>query len=254
MSIGLTIGAGLAIAGAVGGAGAIVGGVLSSSAATNAANAQVSGADYAANLQKQEADQALAFQQQQYDTAQAQIKPWIDTGTTALNQLNGGTLPSFQAPTGATESNDPGYQFRLQQGQQALENSAAARGGLLTGNTGQALEQYGQNYASNEYGNVYNRAMNDYNTNVLGPYNRLSALAGVGQQAQATSAQQGQNAANTVTNIDLTAGQQQGQDAQNAAAARASGYVGSANAWNSALGGVSNSLTNTLLLNKLYGG
>jgi hypothetical protein len=52
---------------------------------------------------------------------------------------------------------DPGYLFRLGEGQKLLENSAAARGGLLSGQTGKALQQYGQNFASNEFGNIYDR-------------------------------------------------------------------------------------------------
>jgi hypothetical protein len=52
---------------------------------------------------------------------------------------------------------DPGYLFRLGEGQKVLENSAAARGGLLSGQTGKALQQYGQNFASNEFGNIYDR-------------------------------------------------------------------------------------------------
>ena len=52
---------------------------------------------------------------------------------------------------------DPGYLFRLSEGQKVLENSAAARGGLLSGQTGKALQQYGQNFASNEFGNIYDR-------------------------------------------------------------------------------------------------
>jgi hypothetical protein len=67
---------------------------------------------------------------------------------------------AFEPPTG-TEllAQDPGYQFRLEQGRQALEASAAARGGLLSGSTGQALSQYGQDLASQEYANAYQRAL-----------------------------------------------------------------------------------------------
>lgn len=250
----MPIATGLAIGlGAISAAGSLGGAAIASSGAKKASDAQVQGANYAADLQKKSADDALNFQKQQYETSQSQLKPWLDAGTTALSQLNGGALPGFQAPTAATEQNDPGYQFRLDQGKQALENSAAARGGLLTGNTGEALSRYGQDYASSEYGNVYNRAMQDYNTNVLGPYNRLSSLAGLGQQAQATGAQQGQTAANNVTNIDLTSGQMQGNAANNAAAARASGYVGSSNAYSGALSGIGSNLTQTYLLSKLFG-
>jgi hypothetical protein len=55
---------------------------------------------------------------------------------------------------------DPGYLFRRDEGQKVLENSAAARGGLLSGQTGKALQQYGQNFASNEFGNIYDRYRN----------------------------------------------------------------------------------------------
>lgn len=149
----------------------------------------------------------------------------------------------FVPPTDVTEQNDPGFQFRLQQGQQALENSAAARGGLLSGGTAKALEQYAQDYASNEYQNVYNRSLTDYqqaynifNQNQANIFNRYADLAGIGQ----TSAQQLSNAGlatgSNVGNTLLTSGAQIGQDLNNAAAARASGYVGAANAYGSALG------------------
>jgi len=241
------------VAGGLAAAGGIGGSAIAAKGAGQAANAQAQAAEQAAQLQHQDQQAALAFQQKQYDTEQQQIAPWLQAGTTAINQLSGDKLPAFQAPTAATEQNDPGYQFRLQQGQQALENSAAARGGLLSGNTGEALTQYGQNYASNEYGNVYNRAMNDYNTNVIAPYNRLSALAGIGQQAQASSAQQGQAAANNVMGIDMSAGQQQGNSLLQAGAARASGYASQGNIWGNALSGATNSIGNGILLSSLMG-
>ena len=234
--------------------GSIAGGAIASSGANKAASTQSDAALQAAQLQHQDAQDALNFQKQQYTTQQQQLAPWLSAGTTAINQLAGEQVPGFQAPTAATEQNDPGYQFRLQQGMDALQNSAAAKGGLLSGNTQKGIQDYAQQYASNEYGNVYNRAMNEYNTNVIGPYNRLSSLAGVGQQAQATGAAQGQAASNNVTNIDLTSGAQQGNAIQAAAAARASGYAGSANAWGGALSGASNSVTQSILLSKLLNG
>jgi hypothetical protein len=71
---------------------------------------------------------------------------------------------AFEAPTGLTEENDPGYQARLALGQQGLERSAAARGTLLTGGTLKDLNQYAQDYASNEFQNVYNRDLQTYQT------------------------------------------------------------------------------------------
>lgn len=85
---------------------------------------------------------------------------------------------AFQAPGESGMQEDPGYQFRTKQGLQALENSAAARGVLRSGNTYKALEDYGQESASNEYQNVYNRRFGEYTTNAnlgLAAFDRNSA-------------------------------------------------------------------------------
>lgn len=164
----------------------------------------------------------------------------------------------FNAPTNVTEQNDPGFQFRLQQGQQALERSAAAKGNLLTGNTARDVNSYAQDYASNEYGNVYNRALGQYqqaynifNNNQANQFNRLASLSGLGQTTAGQLNSAGQSAANNVGNILLTSGAQQGQNINNAAAARASGYVGGANAYGGALSGIGSNISNTLLLQQL---
>ena len=68
----------------------------------------------------------------------------------------------FGAPTVADLTADPSFQFRLDQGRKALEQSAAGKGVLRTGGTLKDLMNYGQNFASNEYGNVYNRKFNEY--------------------------------------------------------------------------------------------
>ena len=77
------------------------------------------------------------------------------------------TAPAaFSAPSGQDVLNaDPGYQFRLDQGTGALQNSAAARGVLNTGGTLQDLINYGQGAASQEYGNAYARDLGTYQTN-----------------------------------------------------------------------------------------
>ncbi len=154
----------------------------------------------------------------------------------------------FEAPTLETMQLTPGYQFRLQEGADLLQNSAAARGNLLTGATSEALTRYGQDYASGEYSNVYNRALTEYQQNYnifqqnqANQFNRLASLSGVGQTAAGQLSSAGQFAAGNVGNILLGSAAQQGQSIQNAAAARASGYYDSANAWNNALqGGVGN--------------
>lgn len=255
-------------------AGSIGGAAIGAHAAGKASDAQSQAAMYAADLQKKAADEALAFQKQEYADQQKNLAPWIKAGQGAVTSLSsmlapGGTLSQgwmgqFQAPTNVTEQNDPGFQFRLQQGQQALERSAAARGNLLTGGTAKALTQYGQDYASNEYGNVYNRALNDYQLaynqfqqNQANQYNRYAGLAGLGQTTAGTLAQAGQATAGNVGNILLGSANSQANEINNAAAARASGYVGGANAWGGALQGGANALSSGLLMNLLgqkYGG
>ena len=71
----------------------------------------------------------------------------------------------FTMPTAADMAADPGYQFRLQQGQEALERSGAARGVTRTGGTLKDILDYGQRAASQEYGNVYNRMAGQYGMN-----------------------------------------------------------------------------------------
>ena len=71
----------------------------------------------------------------------------------------------FTMPTAADMAADPGYQFRLQQGQEALERSGAARGVTRTGGTLKDIVDYGQRAASQEYGNVYNRMSGQYGRN-----------------------------------------------------------------------------------------
>ncbi len=176
----------------------------------------------------------------------------------APGSLDAPWTQQFQAPTGAQAAQYPGYQFQLQQGEQALQRSAAAQGNLLTGNTARDVNAYGQGVAQNDYNNVYNQALGQYQQNYnifennqANQYNRLAAMAGVGQTAVNQLGTAGQNAASNVSNIDLTAGAQQGQQANNAAAATASGYIGGANALSGGLSGVAGSLSNSILLSQL---
>jgi hypothetical protein len=71
----------------------------------------------------------------------------------------------FRAPSAQEVLTDPGYMFRLQTGTDAMEKSAAARGVLRTGGTLKDLIQYGQNFATQEYQNVYDRALKSHGAN-----------------------------------------------------------------------------------------
>lgn len=288
MSGAISAGTLAAVAG-IGAAGSIGGALISSNAAGNAADAQSQAAQNAAQLQYKASQDALDFQKQQYQTTQQNEAPWLQSGTAGLANLNyllgngaantlamqatvnpglgaAGSLltpysGTFTAPDALTEQNDPGYQARLKLGTDTLQHSAAARGSVLTGGTAKALDQYAQDYASNEYGNVYNRARqtfqnnyNVYNQNQANQYNKLAALSGLGQTTAGQLATAGQNASNNVTGNLLSTGQNVGQQYNNAGAATASGYVGGANAWSGALGGLGGNLSNLLLLSQLGGG
>lgn len=261
------VGTGIALAAGLGVAGSVGGAAISSSAAGNAANAQMSAADYAAQLQYQEAQNALGFQENEWNTQQKNLAPWLQGGQQGLSQLEtllgvggnksapgyGSLTTPFTPPTAAQAEQYPGYQFGLGQGEEALQNSAAAKGSAFSGNTQEALNNYAQNYAQQDYSNVYNQSFNTFETNQANTFNRLAALSGVGQQAATTLGTEGQAAASNAGNIDINLGAQEGQDYQNAAAAEASGYIGSANAWSGALGGGSNSLMQMMLLSQLGG-
>lgn len=130
---------------------------------------------------------------------------------------------------------DPGYQFRMNQGTEAIQNSAAARGGLFSGNTGRALAEYGQNFASNEYQNAYNRYNNDRSTN----FNRFASLAGLGQTATRDVAQMGMNSAQNQANYGM-----QGANA------RAAGQMGQANAWVGGINGAANAYQQYNMMNQ----
>lgn len=123
---------------------------------------------------------------------------------------------------------DPGYQFRMDQGSQALQRSAAAKGSLLGGGTLKALARYGQDYASNELNNAFNR----YQVNRSNQINPLFSLAGLGQTSAGQVASSGTSLGNNAANINFNGG-------VDAGAARASGYASTANAINS---GISNTL------------
>jgi len=211
-------------------------------------NSQANAARSAQQLEAKYQEDALALQKQEWQQQQGNLAPWIQQGQGAINTLGGlegqalqgkGPLApwtgQFQAPTLQQAQQEPGYQFALQQGTGALTNSAAASGNLLTGNTGEALQQYGQKFGEQNYQNVYNRAMqqyqlgyNQFQTNQSNLFNRYASLAGLGQTSAATLGNQGQAAAGNVANINLTGGAQQAQQINNAAYQQASGYGGMA--------------------------
>jgi len=207
--------------------GTVAAGYMSSQASKSAAQTQADAANNATAANTAATQEQIALSE-----------PWRTAGTTAVNQLStmtqpGGTLTKdfSYAPFDYNANTDPGTQFRLQQGLNAMNATAAARGGLISGNALKAGQDYGQAQGSQEYGAAFNRYLSNYgnaqNTfqlnrnNLLGP---LQFLSGQGQAAAAGQASSiGAGAAN---NAALSTG---------AANATAAGQVGSANAYSNAI-------------------
>jgi len=243
---------------AVGAGASLLGGILGSNAASDAAKKQANAAAQAANTAQQNQNLSTNYQTGVAGQQTNLLSPYAGAGSSAIGNLSsllqpGGQLTqgygSFTAPTGVTEQNDPGYQFRLSQGLQALQNSAAARGGLLSSGTAKSINDYAQNQASNEYGNVYNRALqtygtnfNTYNTNQGNLYNRLAGVSQLGAQAGSSLGGLLQAGAGNIAGINSDASHQIGAALQNQGAAQASGIIGANNAWQGAIGGVANNL------------
>lgn len=205
---------------------AVVGGVIQSNGAKDAANTQAGAAR-----------DASAISQAQFNQQRADSEPWRQAGTRALAGLEDS---KFQETFDSSKFQaDPGYQFRLDEGNKAIGASAAARGMNNSGATMKALSRYGQDYASGEYSKAYDRFNNDRTTQ----YNRLSSLAGIGQTANAQLAQAGQNNANQIGSNIMGAG--------NAAAA---GQIGQANAIGGALNQGANGFMQYQMMNRMFPG
>ena len=205
-------------------AGAVVASsAIGASAAGSAARAQAGAANKSAELS-----------QQQYEQTRADQAPWRAAGEQALNKLiplsdyTKFGMDQFQA--------DPGYAFRLSEGQKALDRSAAARGGLISGGALKAASRFGQESGSQEYQNAFNR----YQTERAAQLNPLQTLAGIGQSATNFTGQAGQNYANTAGAAYGAAGQ-----------ATASGYMGQANAISGGVGSYMNYNSGNNLINAL---
>ena len=191
--------------------GGSIGGALDqSNAASSAAAATQNATNQATQLQRD------MWMKQQQDQA-----PWLQAGQTALNALT--PLATNYQQFGMKQfTQDPGYAFRLQQGQKALDASAAARGGLISGNALKAAQGYGQEMGSQEYQNAFNRYQTERQAQ-LGP---LQSLAGVGQTAANTLGSAGQNYASNVGNALVNQGVNVGNAGMVGANALTSGLTG----------------------------
>lgn len=172
---------------------------------------------------------AAKKQKKAQEQAAAGFRPYAALGDYAAGQLQGSLNKNalLKPFTGENLTSEPGYQFRLGEGEKAIDRAAGARGSRYSGATLKGLQRFAQDFASNEYQNAYNR---DANTRTMN-YNFLAGPTGIGQGAQGTI----------------------GQYVSNAGDARAAGTVGGINAL---FGGASDAYnvynTNRYLQNNPY--
>lgn len=222
--------------------GAQIGGGLQQAAG---AGEQAQAIEAAGQQAAQSTQQAADIQRQIFERQVALQEPWRQAGVTALNQLV--PLSTTYQPFGMQQfQQDPGYGFRMSEGMKALERSAAKRGGLLSGATLKGIQQYGQDLASQEFQNAFNR----YQLERQARLSPLQSLAGVGQtSAQQLGGQAGQ-LGQSLGNLAMTGAATQGQAGLAAANVRASQYGG----LGSALGTALSSPQTQNYLASIYGG
>lgn len=194
------------------------------------------GSRKASNAQRDAAGQATQLSADQYNSTVERNAPFVQGGTTAFNALlqrlglsgdrnaaDFGTFgqaatfdggPAFQAPTAEQVMAEPGYQFGLQQGQNALARQGAARGTNYSGAALAEAARYAGDYATGRYGDAFNRSMgaqqqgfnqrfNAFNANQGAQqqaYNQLAGPIGFGQAAANNTASAGQQFASTAGN------------------------------------------------------
>jgi hypothetical protein len=167
------------------------------------------GSDDAAHAEQQAAENAAIAQRDQYNKTRNDLMPWMDSGNRALNVMNNamfnGDYSQFYQ--------SPDYQFRLDEGQRALDSSGAARGMALSGNQLKAITRYGGDMASGEYNNWFNK---------------LNSMSSTGANTAGQIGGLGANAASNIGNAMMAGGN-----------ARASGYINKANSYNNAIAGLS---------------
>jgi hypothetical protein len=189
------------------------------------------GAKSAAKTQSAAADRATQLQKEMYDQTVTRNQPFVQGGTQALNALLGRLgvgentgQPGFgslgMAPTAEQVMAEPGYEFGRSQGMQALQNALNAKGMSYSGAALKAATRYGNDYASGQYGNAFNR-MQGANQQT---YNMLSGVSNMGQAA-----------ANNTASAGTQFATQAGNNTMNAANVGAASQIAQGNIWQNAL-------------------
>jgi len=203
-------------------------------------------------------EQVTGRMEDMYNKGVTQFQPYAQAGQEGLASLSdflglgGGTGTGAQPfkfdPSKAAV--DPSMAFRLGEGQKAIERSAAAKGNIFSGGAAKELINYSQDVASQEYQNMFNRALAEYNTQ-NDVYNRLMGITNLGYGAAGNIAGLGTNFATQAGNVDMATQQAINELLMQGAGAQASGTMGAGNAWQQALGAASNAVGSQVAYNRM---
>lgn len=224
--------------------------VINAFASDRASNTQADAAKSAASTQADANKYAADIQYRMFQEQQRLQEPWRKAGENALTRLTGGLAKGGEFGTPFSQTNwmqDPGYAFRLAEGQRALDRSAAARGGLISGNALKAAERYGQEMGSQEYQNAFNRYYREREA-MLNP---LQSLAGVGQTTAQSLGGAAQNYGQSAANLASATGASSANALLAQGNARASAYGGYGQAIGQGLQGLYN---NWGSISNMFGG
>jgi len=269
--------AAIGISSLIGAGSSIAGSLIGSSASKNAAAQQVAAQQKVIDNTNAAVGQGkdlisggtAGANQTLSDAVQAQLAmyaPYIQQAPGALTSIQqlagaGGPLDQQFSFNPTDLQSDPGYQFTLQQGQQAIQRAAAAKGGLFSTGTMKSLAGYTTGTADQYFNDAYTRALNTFNTNRQTALSRIGTLQGLANLGfsgtQGASAATGTGASEiarntygagtTEANLGMQGADIIGRALGAQGNAQAAGTVGSANSINAGIGGVANSLNQGLI-------
>jgi hypothetical protein len=238
-----------AIGGIASGVGSLFSGLFGGSSSQKASQQYIQALQQAQSFLGGQEKQGLGNFQPYLNAGGAATKTLADLTATPGKGLLENWTGQFKAPTAAEAAATPGYQFQLQQGENAMQNSAAGRGGLLSGRTLADLNNFAQGTASTNYQNTFNNAFTQYQSayntflnNQNNQYSRLMGISGQGLQAAGGAGNLIQGIGGDIASLYA----QQG-------AAKAAGTIGAANSYGSILPGIASAIGGYTGLSSLNG-
>lgn len=168
-----------------------------------------------------DASKAQTKAQKQALEAQMELaRPYVEAGKNAMTQYQ--NLAPYQSFSMDQFQADPGYQFRMSEGLKALERSASARGLLQSGGTLKDITRFGQDAASQEYQNAFQRYLTEREAR-MEPYRYLTGIGQAAAAGQAANVGEGMTALGNI---------------------QSAGIMGQANAFTNTLGSISGLASN----------